>query len=299
MNYEYYRIFYYVGKHKNITRAAVELYSSQPAVTRAVQNLETELGCRLFIRTKNGVEFTHEGKKLYDYVNIAHNQLIKGKNEVSRSISAEEGTIYIGATVTALHCFLFDFLNNFHFKHPKVKFKINTGSSNAMIEKLKNGIVDLAFVSTPCTVSKPLHTVTVNSFKDILIAGESFTELKDKTLSLADIKNYPFVCLRHSMQLRQFIDDIFADKGLAISPDIEADGADLLVPMISHNFGLGFVPQGMAQEAIDRGEVFRVTTDTDLPERSICMITDVHHPQTNASRELAKMVTAYAKNKDI
>ena len=105
---------------------------------------------------------------------------------------------------------------------------------------------------------------SVNSF---LRQGESFTELKDKTLSLADIKNYPFVCLRHSMQLRQFIDDIFAEKGLAISPDIEADGADLLVPMISHNFGLGFVPQGMAQEAIDRGEVFRVTTDTDLPER--------------------------------
>ena len=63
MNYEYYRIFYYVGKHKNITRAAVELYSSQPAVTRAVQNRETELGCRLFIRTKNCVEFTHECKK--------------------------------------------------------------------------------------------------------------------------------------------------------------------------------------------------------------------------------------------
>ena len=52
MNYEYYKIFYYVGKHKNITKAAAEMYSSQPAVTRAIQNLESELGCRLFTRNK-------------------------------------------------------------------------------------------------------------------------------------------------------------------------------------------------------------------------------------------------------
>ena len=290
MNYEYYKIFYYVGKHKNITRAAVELYSSQPAVTRAIQNLETELGCRLFVRTKSGVEFTHEGRTLFDYVQIAHTQILKGENEISHSISAEKGTIYIGTTVTALHGFLFDVLDDFHLKHPNVKFKINTGSNNATIEKLKSGIFDVAFVSTPCNTAKPLNTVNVRSFNDILIAGNSFEELKDKTINLSDIENYPFVCLRHSMQLRQFIDDIFAEKGLAVTPDIEADSADLLLPMISHNFGLGFVPQDMAEEAIKKGEVFRVKLTEELPPRSICMITDPHHLQTNASREFSKMI---------
>lgn len=290
MNYEYYKIFYYVGKHKNITRAAVELYSSQPAITRAIQNLETELGCRLFVRTKSGVEFTHEGKTLFDYVNLAHNQLVKGENEVSRSISIEGGTIYIGTTVTALHGFLFGVLDDFHTKYPNVKFKINTGSNNGTIDKLKSGIFDIAFVSTPCSTNKSLITKNVRTFNDILIAGNNFAEIKDKTLSLSDIKNYPFVCLRHSMQLRQFIDDIFAENDLLLSPDIEADSADLLVPMISHNFGLGFVPQDMAQEAINRGEVFRVKLEKELPQRYICMITDPHHQQTNASREFTKFI---------
>ncbi|MDE6869063.1 MAG: LysR family transcriptional regulator [Clostridia bacterium] len=294
MNYEYYKIFYYVGKHKNITRAAVELYSSQPAVTRAIQNLENELGCRLFVRTKNGVEFTHEGQTLFDYVRIAHSQILKGEDELSHLISAENGTIYIGTTVTALHGFLFGILDDFHSKHPNVKFKINTGSNNGTIEKLKTGIFDIAFVSTPCNTSKTLNSVTVRSFNDILIAGKNFSKLKDKTLSLNDIKNYPFVCLRHSMQLRQFIDDIFADNDVALTPDIETDSADLLVPMISHNFGLGFVPQDMAEGAIKRGEVFRVKLEKELPPRNICMITDPHHPQTNASREFVKMIT---KNK--
>ncbi|MBD5585780.1 MAG: LysR family transcriptional regulator [Clostridia bacterium] len=297
MNYEYYKIFYYVGKHKNITRAAVELYSSQPAVTRAIQNLETELGCRLFVRTKNGVEFTHEGQTLFDYVRIAHSQILKGEDEISHSINAESGTIYIGTTVTALHCFLFDILDDFHLKHPNVKFKINTGANNNTIEKLKNGIYDVAFVSTPCNTGKALNSVTVGEFNDILIAGNGFKELKDKTITLNDIKNYPFVCLRHSMQLRQFIDDFFAENDIAVTPDIEADSADLLVPMISHNFGLGFVPQDMAQKAIAKGDVFRVRLNKELPKRFIRMITDPHHPQTNASREFAKTITKSLQNK--
>lgn len=297
MNYEYYKIFYYVGKHKNITRAAVELYSSQPAVTRAIQNLENELGCRLFVRTKSGVEFTHEGEKLFEYVNVAHNQLLKGEEEVSRSISVDGGTIYIGATVTALHNFLFEMLDHFHSLYPGVKFKINTGSNNGTIEKLKTGIVDLAFVSTPFNNSKALHAVKVAAFNDILIAGNAFADLRSKTLTLADIKKYPFVCLRHSMQLRQFIDDIFAENDLVITPDIEADGADLLIPMISHNFGLGFVPEGLAERALQRNDVFRVKLDKELPERYIFMITDPHHTQTNASRELHKTIVSKVRNK--
>jgi len=291
VNYDYYKIFYYVGKHKNITRAAVELYSSQPAVTRAIQNLETELGCRLFVRNKNGVEFTHEGKTLFEYVSIAHNQLLKGEDEVSHLISAESGTIYIGTTVTALHSFLFDVIDDFHLKHPNVKFKINTGSNNGTIEKLKTGIFDIAFVSTPCNTSKSLNTVNVCRFNDILLAGNHFSQLKNKTLALDELKNYPFVCLRHSMQLRQFIDDFFAENDIAFIPDIEADSADLLLPMIIHNFGLGFAPEGMAEKAVTRGEVFRIRLEKELPERFIFMVTDPNHPQTNASREFSKMIT--------
>ena len=294
MNYEYYKIFYYVGKHKNITRAASELYSSQPAVSRAMQNLESELGCRLFVRTKNGVEFTHEGQTLFDYVQIAHNQLLKGEEELSQSISVDNGTIYIGTTVTALYGFLFGVLNDFHAMHPNVKFKINTGSNNGTLEKLKNGIYDIAFVTTPCNLGKSLRYCNVRDFNDILIAGNNFAELKDRTVALSEIRTYPFVGLRHSMQLRQFIDEFFAENDINAVPDIETDSADLLTPIIGHNFGLGFVPQSMAQDAIDRGEVFRVRLDKELPPRRIYMVTDPRHTQTNASRELAKLISKNA-----
>lgn len=299
MNYEYYKIFYYVGKHKNITRAAIELYSSQPAVTRAIQNLENELGCTLFVRTKNGVEFTNEGQRLYEYASIAYSHLLKGEQEISRSIGVESGTIYIGSSITALHNFLFDALDDFHNLHPGVKFKITTGSNNGSIEKLKKGLIDIAFVSTPFHNAKSLSTITIASFNDILIAGNSFSHLREKTLTLADINKYPFICLRQGMQLREFIDDVFNQHGLTVNPDIETDGADIMISMICHNFGIGFVPQGMAESAINLGNAFRIKLDREFPERNICMITDPHHPQTNASREFHKSVMnrIFQKNK--
>lgn len=297
MNYEYYKIFYYVGKHKNITRAATELYSSQPAVTRAVQNLENELGCRLFIRTKSGVDFTHEGQLLFDYVKVACQQLIKAEDEISHSVSLEGGTVYIGATVSALHCFLFDFLDEYLLKYPNVKFKIFTSSSDKTIESLKSGMVDLAFVTTPCTVTKPCTVTNIARFDNILVAGKKFEHLKGRIISLDELQKTPFICLSKGMQLRQFVEDYFSEHGVSIVPDIEADTADLLVPMVAHNWGLAFVPEDIAAEAIANEDIFEVQLKDPLPERYVCLVSDPHHPQTRASRELARMITSKYKIK--
>lgn len=297
MNYEYCKIFYYVGKHKNITKAAAELYSSQPAVSRAIQSLEQELGCRLFVRNKSGVEFTHEGKILYEYASMAYSQLLKAEDEVSRSVSTDGGTIYIGSTITALYGYLFEVLNAFREKHPKVKFKITTGSSDRTIDKLKNGIVDMSFVTTPCRITKQFSVVKIRQFNDILIAGSRYSKLKGKTLKLEDLSQYPLICLEEGMQLREFIDDIFAENNLPFTPEIEPDSAHLIVQMVRNNFGLGFVPQNMTEEAIARGEVFKVDLEKELPPRHICLITDPNHPLTSASRELIRMINSQMAKK--
>ena len=61
-NFEYYKAFYYVAKYENLTKAASVLKTSQPAVTRTIHNLENNLGCRLFIRSKSGMTLTPEGR---------------------------------------------------------------------------------------------------------------------------------------------------------------------------------------------------------------------------------------------
>lgn len=71
INFEYYKVFYYVAKYENITKAANALGSNQPNVTRVMKLLESQLNCRLFVRGARGVRLTEEGRQLYTHVEIA------------------------------------------------------------------------------------------------------------------------------------------------------------------------------------------------------------------------------------
>lgn len=74
INFEYYKIFYYVAKYCNFTKAARALGNSQPNVTRAMNNLEQQINSILFIRNNRGVQLTPEGERLYAHVSAAMSQ---------------------------------------------------------------------------------------------------------------------------------------------------------------------------------------------------------------------------------
>lgn len=134
-NLDYYRIFYYVAKYRNLTRAADALLTSQPTVTRTVKNLENDLGCRLFVRSKRGVALTAEGETLYSYVAPAYERILRGEEKLGGEISLQGGCVYISATETSLHCFLLEKLGTFHDRHPQIRLRITNVSTMQAIEK--------------------------------------------------------------------------------------------------------------------------------------------------------------------
>ncbi len=290
VSFEHYKTFYYVVKYKNFTKAARVLYTSQPAITHSMQTLEHELGCRLFIRNKNGVELTREGEILYEYVSSGCAQFFKGENELKQSIGLSEGTIYLSASETALHCYLFDMLNKFKSQYRDVKIKIENSATGKAIEELKCGVVDFAIVSTPTDITKPLKATNLKSFRDILIAGEQFSFLKGKRLKLQDISVYPLICLAKGTKTRKLMEDFYAEYAIMLNPDIEPATADMVLPMVQQNLGLGFIPEEMAEEAIDSGKVFKIELEEELPERFICLIEDTTHPLSVGAKEFKNKV---------
>jgi DNA-binding transcriptional LysR family regulator len=173
-NFEYYKVFYYVSKYENLTKAAAVLKTSQPAVTRTIHNLENILGCRLFIRSKSGMQLTPEGRIFYEYVAAGCAQFFKGEDNLNNLISLENGTIYISATETALHCYLFEAIRDFNIQYPNVHFKILNNSTTDSVNALKEGKIDLAVVSAFLQVSEPLKMKVVRKYKEILIGGTRF-----------------------------------------------------------------------------------------------------------------------------
>lgn len=291
MNYDYYKVFISVGKHKNITRAAEELYSSQPAVTRIIHSMEAELGCRLFVRSKTGVEFTREGKNLYDLIEAPCNLLMRADHDLLQSVGRNEGTIHIGTTYTALQCFIFDFLAQFRKKYENINFRIYTGSSSRMISRLVRGEIDLVFNTTPFSGAQSLCVTPVHPFNDVLVGGNDYHFLQNEQHSLKDLQEYPFILLSRGMQYRQFCDDFFAKCGVRITPSLEADSSGLIVPMVAHNWGLALVPEDMANEAIQDGSLLKINIKETIPQRFITMVTNPQHPLSNAVQLMCDMVT--------
>ena len=68
---DYYRIFYYVAQYKSFSKAADVMGNNQPNITRCMNILENDLGCKLFIRSNRGVQLTIEGERLFEHVSIA------------------------------------------------------------------------------------------------------------------------------------------------------------------------------------------------------------------------------------
>ena len=137
--YDYYRIFYYVAQHKSFTRAAEVLGNNQPNITRCMNNLEQDLGCKLFIRTNRGISLTPEGVRLYGRAAVAFEQLRLGENEIREDCSLETGSISIAASETALHLLLLDRLAAFHRAYPGVHLRITNDSTGRRSPAARTG----------------------------------------------------------------------------------------------------------------------------------------------------------------
>ena len=232
-SFDYYKVFYYVAKYSNFTKAASVLLSSQPSVTRSIQNLESELGCRLFIRSKHGVTLTPEGKLLYRYVAPACERILRGEEELGLALGLHGGSVSIGATETALHCLLLDRLTQFQKEHPDVKIRISNGPSAQVLSDMKEGRTDLAVIPTPFQIEKPCVSVRLRQIRSVLVGGPRFSHLCSTPVRLSDLKQYPLAGLSSSTMSYRFYEDFFAAHGLTLHYDIEMANADLLLPVSS------------------------------------------------------------------
>ena len=149
ITYDYYRIFYYVAKYRSFSKAARVLMRNQPNITKVINNLEEQLGCRLFIRSNRGAELTPEGERLYAHISIAYEQIRAAEIELPNEKSLQSGRISIGASETALHGILLPVLKDFHSAYPGVRLCIYNHSTPQAIQALKIGIIDFFYILSP------------------------------------------------------------------------------------------------------------------------------------------------------
>ncbi len=288
INFEYYKIFYYVAKYKNITRAAAALGSNQPNVTRVMKLLEEGLHCKLLVREARGVMLTEEGEKLYAHVEIAFHQLLKAQEEIGFQMLDGTGTVEIGATETALHLFLLDVLRTFKEAYPKVRIKIHNHTTPQILRSLAYGKLDLAVVTKPFEASGQLVSKRLTGFREILVGGAQYEKAGSVPWDLQDLTEYPWVGIGAGTATCELYREYFFRQNVNIEPDTEVATSDLLIPLIRAGMGIGFVPERMAQPYLKKGELVQIPLTCELPKREIGLVYDSGRGKSAAAEELRK-----------
>lgn len=288
INFEYYKIFYYVAKYKNITRAAAALGSNQPNVTRVMKLLEEGLHCKLLVREARGVMLTEEGEKLYAHVEIAFHQLLKAQEEIGFQMLDGTGTVEIGATETALHLFLLDVLRTFKEAYPKVRIKIHNHTTPQILRSLAYGKLDLAVITTPFEASGQLVNKRLIGFREILVGGGQYEKAGSVPWDLQELTEYPWVGIGAGTATCELYREYFFRQNVNIEPDTEVATSDLLIPLIRAGMGIGFVPERMAQPYLEEGELAQIPLTCELPKREIGLVYDSGRGKSAAAEGLRK-----------
>lgn len=290
ITYDYYRIFYYVAKYKSFTRAASILMNNQPNITRSMNNLEKQLGCTLFVRSNRGITLTPEGKKLYNHVSVAYKQLHLAELELANSNSLESGTITISASETALHGILLTVLKDFHNAYPGIHIHILSHTTPQAIQTVRNGLADFSVVTTPTKTQKPFKETKIKEFHEVLVGSRKYAYLAEEKHHLSDLQKYPMVCLGKDTMTYNYFTEIFLKRNIALNPEVEVATSDQLIPVITHDLGIGFVPDFLLDELIKNEEIFEIPLVETLPPRFICLVEDSGHPLSVAATKLKDML---------
>jgi transcriptional regulatory protein len=138
INLELYKIFVFVAKEENITKASEKLNISQPAVTKHIKNLEEQLGVNLFKRNKYGMELTDKGRELYKEVSESILKIYKAEERVRSNRN-----IHLGSHVTMLSRMFGKCIADYYELNPNSQIEVTNETFNDMLNMLENQKLDI------------------------------------------------------------------------------------------------------------------------------------------------------------
>lgn len=292
INFEYYKIFYYVADEGSMSLAAKKMCVSQPAVSQAVRQLEQIYGCSLFIRESRGVKLTKEGEILFSYVKKGYEFLLMGDEKLRQVLELDRGEIRIGASDMTLKYFLLSYLEKFHKEYPNIKVSVTNAPTPETLAYLQNGMIDFGIISGPVSKEDALDIIPVRKIKDVFIGGEAFKDMKGRVLDYSELTKVPMILLEGNTSTRKHLDTFLAERKIELVPEFEIATSDMIVQFALKNLGIGFVVEDFAKKYLESGELFRLKFAEEIPDRDMCIAINTRLPMSNAAATFVKSIMA-------
>ncbi len=265
-----YRIFYEVARCGNISRAAKELYISQPAISKAIGKLEESLGTRLFLRNSRGVQLTPEGNVLFQHVAAACDSLSRGEKDLKRIHDFHIGQLKIGVSNTLCKYVLLPYLKSFVEKYPHVNITIESQSTAHTLEMLEARKIDIGLVAEP-RARRGLNFTPVMEIHDGFVCTPAYMEnLTLREGPAPDIfKTGNIMLLDRSNMSRKHLDTYLSDRDIEVNQLLEVTDMALLIEFARIGLGIACVILDFVSDDLKNGTLIEVPLDAPIPRRVI------------------------------
>lgn len=286
-----YRIFYTVANTGNISKAAKELYISQPAISKSIQKLEESVGCRLFSRSSRGVVLTDEGKLLYDHVRTAFETLTLGEEKLKRSIELGVGHLKIGVSSTLCKYLLLPYLKEFIRQNPHISISISCQSTNETLKLLEDNKIDIGLIGKPATL-KNIQFDFLEEIEDIFVATKDYIRnLQARGITKDDVlANATLMLLDKNNMTRQYIDDYLQENQIQVRDSIDISNMDLLIDFARIGVGVACVIKNFVKEDLTNGTLVEIPLGIPIHKREVGF---AYRTNVRPSKSLSEFIQFY------
>lgn len=259
MNKPVYEYILEIAKEGSFSKAANNLYISQPSLSRTIINLENKLGVEIFDRSKINIQLTIAGEKLVEYIQKSNALEKEFLSEIELIKCSKNQEINIGVISWKVPIFLPKIIPDFKTNFPNIKVNLTIDDSLSLENMLEKDELDVAIINGPVynknleyrkLYSSNIIVMTNNNsniFKEQL---KTNNKISDKNLNLKDFENETFVILKADFRLGQIARNIFHNYNINPKNILEVANVNLAINMISIGMGISFIPDSFVKNNI-------------------------------------------------
>ncbi|MGO9065896.1 MAG: LysR substrate-binding domain-containing protein [Myxococcaceae bacterium] len=284
------RFFTAVAEHRGFTAAGRHLRVSQPAISKAVRQLEGQLGTQLLVRTARGVTLTEEGTVL-----LAHAQVLFGEERAAEEALAERrglsrGSLRLGSSMTVASNFLPPVLGAFHTRHPAIELTLVAANTRAVLEALLANTVELGVVEGP--VSHP--RVEVSPWLEdelVAVAAPGHPLAQVRRLSAARLFQELFLIREEGAGTRDVVLAALRNRQVTPARLFEISENEVIKQLAAAGVGFTILSRLAVQKEIARGELATLSVDDLVLRRTLTWLQVKGRRPTAAMTEFRSLAT--------
>jgi DNA-binding transcriptional LysR family regulator len=236
------RYFVALAGTLNFTRAAERCNVSQPALTRAIQQLEHELGGPLFHRERGNTHLSELGRMMLPFLESIEQQAQAARDQARSVKKLDNLTLKIGAMCTIGPHLVAELMIRFGANHPGVQVELVDGGAPQMIDRLEKGELEIAIVGVPEELPETLHQLPIFEERFVIVLPPNHRLCARNPVCASDLDKEPYVS-RSNCEVFEPVRKDLHSRGIFMRQVFSSPRDDWVQGMIKAGLGLGFFPE--------------------------------------------------------